>query len=163
MKPTMNQASIEVDLQQLDLPELFKLVDEIGCKRYNRLTSQDFEDYRRYEHWRYIQGDSELGTTLESRKWVAQHSNRSCPVCHSYYGSQNVKNIDHKLPRAQYPWLSLDFQNFWVICRKCNVEKAEMNWYEYERYIMKNYVDRYHIVCEERPEDLLRSLAADKN
>jgi 5-methylcytosine-specific restriction endonuclease McrA len=163
MEPTIDEASIETDLQTLDLPKLFRQVDKIGSKRYHRLTSQDFEDYRCYEHWRYIQGDGELGTTSESKKWVEQHSTNSCPICNDYYGAHNVKNIDHKLPRAQYPWLSLNFQNFWVICRACNLEKAEMNWYEYERYMMKNYADRYQIVRNERPEELLKSLLAEHN
>jgi hypothetical protein len=57
----------------------------------------------------------------------------------------------------------MDFRNFWVICWECNREKAEMHWYEYERYILKNYADRYQIICAERPEELLNSLAAEQN
>jgi hypothetical protein len=152
---------IEQDLKNADLKTLFDLVDKIGGKRYHRLTSADLEDYRQYDNWRYIQADPELGSTPISKKWVAEHSTQTCPVCGDAHRLRGGKNIDHKMPRAQYPWLSLNFQNFWVICRACNLEKAEMNWYEYERYCFKNYADRYHYILEERPQQLLLSLVVE--
>lgn len=165
MEKSINQSLDLKVLQELELPELFKQVDKFGAKRYHRLTSKDFDNYKCYDRWRYIQGDAELGTTIESKEWVQQNSERRCPVCNDYYyyKPNNGKTIDHKMPRAQYPWLSVDFRNFWVICWECNRQKAEMNWYEYERYIFKNYPDRYHIVQEERPTELLQSLANQEN
>jgi hypothetical protein len=149
---------IDQDLKDIDLKTLFQLVDKIGSKRYHRLTSKDLEDYRQYDQWRYVHGDPMLGSTSISKKWVAEHSTNTCPVCGDAHRLHGGKNIDHKLPRAQYPWLSLNFKNFWVICQECNLEKAEMNWYEYERYCFKNYPDRYHHILEERPKQLLLSL-----
>jgi hypothetical protein len=151
----------EQDLKDLDLKTLLKLVDEIGSKRYNRLTVKDLEDYRQYDNWRYVEADPELGSTKISKEWVSKNSTQICPVCGDFHYLRGGKNIDHKLPRSQYPWLSLDFRNFWVICRACNLEKAEMNWYEYERYCFKNYPDRYHYILEERPQQLLLSLAVE--
>ena len=151
------------ELDELDLSDLFNLVDKIGSKRYHRLTNQDLIDYQKYDQWRYISGDGKLGSTQESKEWVNQNSTASCPICGDYHKFHGGKNIDHKLPRSQYPWLSLDFDNFWVICRDCNFEKAEMHWYDYERYIFKNYPDRYQIVCDERPDKLLRSLLVTTN
>ena len=150
-------------LDELDLSDLFKLVDKIGSKRYHKLTLQDLIDYQKYDGWRYISGDSKLGSTKESRVWVDQNSTSSCPICGDYHQVRGGKNIDHKLPRSQYPWLSLNFNNFWVICRECNFEKAEMHWYEYERYMLKNYPDRYQIVYDERPNRLLISLVVTTN
>jgi HNH endonuclease len=152
---------IEQDLKNADLKTLFEMVDKIGSKRYHRLTSADLEDYRKYEHWRYIQADAELGSTPTSKKWVDEHSTPTCPVCGDDHHSRGGKNIDHKMPRAQYPWLSMSFQNFWVICRACNLEKAEMNWYEYERYCFKNKPDQYHHILEARPQKLLLSLVVE--
>ena len=69
------------------------------------------------------------------------------------------KSIDHKLPRSQYPWLSMEFENLWVICRDCNIEKAEMHWYRYEQHILLTYPDRYENTRRARPIALLKSLA----
>ena len=140
------------------LQELFKLADKVGKKRYNKLTSQDFEDYRKYDRWRYINGDSECGTTPESRRWVRENADRHCPVCNQRFTDRDGPTIDHKLPRAQYPWLSLDFRNFWVICRICNQEKGERHWYEYEHYMFINHPDRYQDVAMFRPRQLLKTL-----
>lgn len=145
------------------LQELFKLADKVGNRRYHKLTHQDFEDYRKFDYWRYVNGDSECGTTVESRKWVKDNSESYCPVCGAKYSPNNGRSIDHKLPRAQYPWLSLDFRNLWVICYECNQEKSEMHWYEYEHYIFTKYPERYHDVVFARPKLLLQSLTGIKS
>ena len=138
------------------LQELFKLADKVGRRRYHKLTQKDFEDYRKFDYWRYIKGDSECGTTDESRKWVKDNSEYYCPVCGDRFSSKNGRSIDHKLPRAQYPWLSLDFRNLWVICHQCNQEKGEMHWYEYEHYIFTKYPNRYEDIVFARPRQLLK-------
>lgn len=140
------------------LQQLFSLADKVGKKRYNKLTSQDFEDYRKYDHWRYVNGDGECGTTAKSKQWVRDNSDRDCPVCGQRFSDRDGRSIDHKLPRAQYPWLSLDFRNLWVICRICNKEKGERHWYEYEHYLFLNYPDRYQDVTLFRPRQLLKTL-----
>lgn len=56
-----------MELEDKELHELFQLADQIGKKRYNRLTRQDFEDYKKFDRWRYVNGDSECGTTQESK------------------------------------------------------------------------------------------------
>lgn len=147
-----------MDLDGKELENLFKQADQIGKKRYHRLTSQDFEDYRAFDYWRYVNGNSECGTTAESKQWVRDNSDRYCPVCGEGFTYREGKTIDHKLPRAQYPWLSLDFKNLWVICRLCNLEKGEMHWYEYERYIFIRHPELYDNVQFARPRQLLQSL-----
>ena len=147
-----------MDTDDKTLQDLFPLADKVGKKRYHKLTSQDFDDYRKFEHWRYINGDGECGTTPESRRWVKENSDWTCPVCGERFANRDGRTVDHKLPRAQYPWLSLDFKNLWVICRICNQEKGEMHWYEYERYILTHYPDRYEEVAFARPRWLLRRL-----
>ncbi|MCU0565376.1 MAG: HNH endonuclease [Oculatellaceae cyanobacterium Prado106] len=142
-------------LPQKPLKDLFALADHIGKKRYHRLTPEDFEDYRKYDYWRYINGDSECGSTPESQRWVRDHSDSHCPICTQRYTQANGRSIDHKLPRSQYPWFSLDFRNFWVICQLCNQEKGEMHWYEYEHYIYTKYPDRYPDVRSARPVQFL--------
>lgn len=139
-----------------DLETLFKQANGVGKKRYHRLTPQDFEDYRQYDHWRYVNGDSECGTTPESRAWVEEHSDWYCPICEEHFSRRGGKTIDHKLPRSQYPWLSLDFRNFWVICRFCNEAKGEMHWYEYEHYMFVHHLTLYPSVKAARPVDLLQ-------
>ncbi|MEN8446884.1 MAG: HNH endonuclease signature motif containing protein [Cyanobacteria bacterium J06555_13] len=141
-----------------NIEELFALADKVGKKRYHRLTSQDFEDYRKFDHWRYVNGDFECGTTKESRRWVREHSSWACPVCERKFSDCGGPTVDHKLPRAQYPWLSMEFKNLWVICRDCNREKAERHWYEYEHYIFVNYPDRYQDIAFARPRQLLKNL-----
>ena len=140
------------------LEELFFWADKVGKKRYNRLTSQDFEDYRKFDFWRYVNGDYECGTTEKSKKWVRDNSDLTCPICSQRFTDAGGPTIDHKLPRAQYPWLSLDFRNLWVICRSCNQEKADQHWYEYEHYMYINYPDQYHDVAFARPRQLLEKL-----
>lgn len=140
------------------LQDLFALASKIGNRRYHRLTQQDFDDYRSFDYWRYINGDSECGTTEASRTWVRDNSDRHCPICGEQYSHRNGRSIDHKLPRAQYPWLSLDFRNLWVICYQCNQEKSEKHWYEYEHYIFTRYPTRYEDVVFARPRHLLKSL-----
>jgi HNH endonuclease len=162
MKYNNDRELNDSELQDLDLPELLNLVDVIGSKRYHKLTIQDLQNYKQYDDWRYIHSNAELGSTMESKEWVYRNSTPSCPICGDLYRFRGGRNIDHKLPRSQYPWLSLDFNNLWVICYECNFEKAEMHWYEYERYIFKNYPNRYHIVCDERPDKLLKSLVVNK-
>jgi len=140
------------------LQELFKLADKVGSRRYHKLTQQDFEDYRKFDYWRYINGDSECGTTLESKQWVKDNSDSYCPICDKKFSFSNGRSVDHKLPRSQYPWLSLDFSNLWVICYQCNQEKGEMHWYEYEHYVLVHYPDRYQDIAFARPKKLLDSL-----
>lgn len=146
------------NLQTQDLKTLFKLADKLGKKRYNKLTEQDFQDYLKFNCWRYINGDYECGTTPESQTWVRENSDYFCPVCSQKYPGRGGKTIDHKLPRSQYPWLSLEWSNLWVICRDCNREKREMHWYEYEKYIYQNYPDDYPVIRSSRPLQLLDSL-----
>jgi len=147
-----------MNLNEKSLEELFKIADQVGKKRYHRLTHQDLEDYRKFNHWRYVNGDIKYGTTQESRKWARENSDYRCPVCNKRFADVGGRSIDHKLPRAQYPWLSLDFRNLWVICFNCNKEKGEMHWYEYEHYILIHYPERYKDIQLFRPKQLLKSL-----
>jgi len=147
-----------MDTDNKTLKELFSLADKVGKKRYHKLTSQDFEDYRKFDRWRYINGDSECGSTPESKQWVKDNSDWHCPICGERFANRDGRTIDHKLPRAQYPWLSLEFQNLWVICRICNQEKGEMHWYEYEHYILIHHPNRYQDVAFARPRKLLQTL-----
>jgi hypothetical protein len=140
------------------LEELFRLANKIGSKRYHKLTPKDLAEYKKYNEWRYINGNPKLGTTQESKNWVAQHSDQVCPICGESYFCRGGKTIDHKLPRARYPWLSMDFQNFWVICHACNQEKGERDWFEYELYIYRNYPDSFAFIRAARPTLLLKSL-----
>ncbi|MEH1907306.1 hypothetical protein [Nostoc sp.] len=64
-----------MSLKDKELKELFELADKIGNKRYHRLTHQDFETYRKFDYWRYINGDYECGTTQDSKDWVRENSN----------------------------------------------------------------------------------------
>ncbi|MEP0978947.1 hypothetical protein NC980_00135 [Leptolyngbya sp. AS-A5] len=50
-------------MEDQNLEALFKQADKIGKKRYHKLTAQDFENYRKFDYWRYINGDYECGTT----------------------------------------------------------------------------------------------------
>ncbi|MGP1384978.1 MAG: HNH endonuclease [Thainema sp.] len=145
-----------------DLEDLFKLADKIGNKRYNRLTRQDLADYRKFDHWRYVNGDMECGTTQESKDWARDNSDWHCPICAARFSDVGGRTIDHKLSRSQYPWLSLDFRNLWVICRACNREKGEMHWYEYEHYVFVNYPERYRDICLYRPTHLIKELRSKK-
>lgn len=144
-----------------NLEQLFKLADKIGKKQYHKLTPQDFEDYRKYDYWRYINGDGECGTTAESKNWVLAHSDQDCPICEKRFGGDHhYRTIDHKLPRAQYPWLSLNFANLWVICRACNQEKGELHWFEYEHYMLNKHPDLYQNIKVFRPNKLIQQLKA---
>jgi len=147
-----------MNLEDKELKDLFQLADQIGNKRYHRLTNQDLEDYYKYNNWRYVDGNSDHGTTQESRDWVKDNSESRCPICEEKYADSGGRTIDHKLPRAQYPWLSMDFKNLWVICHTCNQEKSEMNWYEYELYMLNQHPDRYPNVKFMRPIHLLKTL-----
>lgn len=147
-----------MDLEDKELEELFQLADQIGRRRYHKLTRQDFEDYKQFDNWRYINGDSECGTTPDSRKWAKEHSDWHCPICGTRFSECGGRTIDHKLPRAQYPWLSMSFENLWVICKPCNQEKGEKHWFEYEHYIFTRYPDLFPAIRDARPIRLLRSL-----
>lgn len=147
-----------MNLEDKELKDLFNLADEVGNKRYHRLTNQDLEDYYKYNKWRYVNGDFGSGTTQESRNWVNDNSEWYCPICEERYSARGGKTIDHRLPRAQYPWLSMDFKNLWVICNTCNQEKGEMNWYEYELYMLTQHSDRYLNVRAMRPIHILKAL-----
>jgi len=147
-----------VNLEEKELKELFELADTIGKKRYHRLTQQDFENYKKFDYWRYANGDGECGTTQESKDWVRNNSDWYCPICGENYSKRDGKTIDHKLPRSQYPWLSMEFKNLWVICQVCNKEKGEMHWYEYEHYMLVHHPDLYPTVKAARPSQVLQSL-----
>ncbi len=147
-----------MDLENKDLEQLFKLADKIGKKRYHRLTSQDFENYLKFNRWRYVNGDYECGTTQESKQWVRDNSDWYCPICSENYYNRGGKTIDHKLPRSQYPWLSMEFDNLWVICKTCNTEKGEKHWFEYEQYMLVSYPNDYPLIKSVRPTKLLNSL-----
>jgi hypothetical protein len=147
-----------MNFRDLEASQLFEQAREIGGKRYHRLTEKDFENYQKYNFWRYVEGNYPSRTTKESQDWVKENSDELCPICRLRYTRANHKTIDHKLPRAQYPWLSLEFQNFWVICLACNKEKGEMNWYEYEHFIFTQHPEAYPIVKAARPTQLLLAL-----
>ena len=147
-----------MNIEDKDLKELFKLAHKIGNKRYNKLTDRDFADYLEFNYWRYINGDYECGTTEESKQWVRDNSDWYCPVCGDNYTDRGGKTVDHKLPRSQYPWLSMNWDNLWVICQQCNREKGERNWYEYEQYMYEKYPNDYPLIKSVRPVKLLNSL-----
>ncbi len=147
-----------MNLENKELQQLFDLANKIGGKRYHKLTAEDFRDYLKFNYWRYINGDYECGTTSESQDWVKENSDWYCPICSEHYSDRGGKTIDHKLPRSQYPWLSLEWQNLWVICRECNQQKGEKHWYEYEQYMFINYPQDYPVVKAARPTKLLKSL-----
>ena len=147
-----------MNLENKNLSALFKLVDKIGSKRYHKLTERDFQEYLKYNYWRYVNGDFKCGTTAESKAWVKENSDWYCPICSENYCNCGGKTIDHKLPRSQYPWLSLEWSNLWVICHACNLEKGEKNWYEYEQYMYQKYPQDYAIIRSARPIKLLDSL-----
>ncbi|MBE9068892.1 HNH endonuclease [Leptolyngbya cf. ectocarpi LEGE 11479] len=140
------------------LEELFRFADYIGSRRYHKMTQRDRDDYQKYDDWRYINGNGDLGTTSRSKQWVRQNSDEHCPVCRQEFSDREGRTIDHKLPRAHYPWLSLDFENLWVICHLCNEEKGERDWYEYERYILANYPKRHQYLTRFCPLKLLKNL-----
>jgi 5-methylcytosine-specific restriction endonuclease McrA len=158
----LSQAAMSDPIQPTSLSELFAEAKRLGNKRYNRLTAKDFDNYRSFDYWRYINGDYECGTTEESKVWVRDHSDYNCPICGNRFGDrlsgQGGRTIDHKLPRAQYPWLAMEFSNFWVICRLCNRQKGERHWYEYEHFIFTKHPDLYDAVRLARPVALLRGL-----
>jgi 5-methylcytosine-specific restriction endonuclease McrA len=147
-----------MNLENQELEELFKLANKTGKKRYHKLTSEDFDKYRAYDRWRYVNGDGERGTTQESRDWIKDNSDWFCPICGDNYYDKGGKTIDHKLPRSQYPWLSMKQDNLWVICQNCNREKGERHWYEYEHYMFINRPHLYLSVKIARPIQLLQSL-----
>ncbi|MBF2073911.1 MAG: HNH endonuclease [Synechococcales cyanobacterium C42_A2020_086] len=147
-----------MNLEDKDLKDLFKLADRIGRQHYHKLTQQDLIDYKAFDRWRYVNGDSECGTTPESQLWAKEHSDAHCPICGTKFSECGGRTIDHKLPRSQYPWLAMEFQNFWVICRACNQEKGEMHWFEYEHYILIHHPDRLADVQLACPTQLLKSL-----
>lgn len=142
-------------IEDKSLKQLFKLSKKIGGKRYHKLTSEDFYNYLAYDRWRYINGSGECGTTDESRAWVNKNSDWYCPICSENYQDRGGKTIDHKLPRSQYPWLSMEWSNLWVICCKCNIEKGVKNWYEYEQYMYDKYPHDYPVIRAARPINLL--------
>ena len=145
-----------MNLEDKGLKELFQLANQIGNKQYHKLTQQDFENYRKYDYWRYVNGDGECGTTQESKDWVRDNSDWHCPIYGEKYSEKGGRTIDHKLPRSQYPWLSMEFKNLWVICQVCNKEKGEMHWYEYEHYLFVHHPDLYLDVKAARPSQLLQ-------
>ena len=147
-----------MNLENQELKQLFKLANKIGSRRYHRLTAKDLNDYLKYDRWRFINGNRECGATPQSQAWVKEHSDWYCPICSEPYRNRGGKTIDHKLPRSQYPWLSLKWSNLWVICRTCNREKGEKHWYEYEQYMYQNYPQDYCVIRNARPNKLLNSL-----
>jgi 5-methylcytosine-specific restriction endonuclease McrA len=147
-----------MNFEEKELEELFKLANDIGESRYHKLTRQDFEDYQRFDQWRYVNGDSKCGTTQVSQTWAKENSDLHCPICGDRFSECGGRTIDHKLPRAQYPWLSMNFENFWVICRRCNQEKGEKHWFEYEHYMLIHHPDWLSGVQMARPTQLLKSL-----
>ena len=145
-------------LENKELKELFNLADKIGKKRYHKLTHQDLEDYKKFDNWRYINGEIKCGTTQESQNWARDNSDRNCPICGEKFSECGGRTIDHKLPRSQYPWLSTNFKNFWVICRDCNQEKGEKHWFEYEHYMFIHHPNLLPAIQDARPTKLLKSL-----
>jgi hypothetical protein len=153
--------SQQIDLSTLNIYQLFNLADKIGNKHYHRLTERDWENYLLYNRWRYIKGDFECGTTQVSKDWVKDNSGVNCPICRRKYDRYNHKTIDHKLPRSHYPWLSIEFDNLWVVCKECNIEKGDLNWFEYERYIAQEYPEQYSNIFKARPIELIKALKID--
>lgn len=153
-----NESSESKELEGKNLQELFALADEIGKQRYHKLTAQDLEEYKRFDYWRYINGSYECGTTQESRDWVKENSGLCCPICGEKFSKCGGRTIDHKLPRSQYPWLSMNLDNLWVICKACNEEKGEMHWFEYELYLFVHHPDWLPGAQRFRPTQLLKSL-----
>jgi 5-methylcytosine-specific restriction endonuclease McrA len=147
-----------MNLEEKSLEELFKLADKIGKKPYHRLTAQDFEDYKRFDNWRCINVSIEYVTTKESKDWVWKNSHGNCPICKARFSECGGPTIDHKLPRAQYPWLSMEFKNLWVICLACNQEKGEKHWFEYEHYILIHHPELLDAIRLARPTQLLKTL-----
>ena len=52
----------------------------------------------------------------------------------------------------------MEFDNLWVICKACNIEKGEKHWYEYEQYMLISHPHDYPLIKSVRPKKLLNSL-----
>jgi 5-methylcytosine-specific restriction endonuclease McrA len=122
------------------------------------VPSGKWSRYRKFYIWRSINGDYECDKTQESKDWVRNNSDWYCPICGDNYSQKGGKSIDHKLPRSQYPWLSMEFENLWVICQTCNQGKSEMHWYEYEHYMLIHHPNFSLAVKAVRPSKMLQFL-----
>jgi len=113
------------------MSDLFKLEQELlyalkKCKQtfknYHKLTRDDV--YALYSNW---------ASSTEGRQWklkqIKQCGNR-CPECNKVI-NENNSTIDHKHPRAKYPWLAWNISNLWVLCKQCNKNKSDKKWEEY--------------------------------
>ena len=60
-----------------------------------------------------------------------------CPIC----GIRPVKNLDHYLPKAKYPTLSVTPNNLIPSCRDCNMDKRDSTSYDSQNIPVHLYFD----------------------
>lgn len=107
--------------------------------------SKEYEDYVPYdiENFPHIVIDDEIKSIINKvyeqkfakensigRKYynlIMGNAKGRCPIC----GGGKVKNLDHFLPKSQYPLLCLSPINLIPTCRDCNMEKGAVISYDY--------------------------------
>ncbi|MDU7364110.1 HNH endonuclease [Clostridium sp.] len=62
-----------------------------------------------------------------------------CPYCN--YPTREVKQIDHYLPKAKFPTLSIVVKNLVPICKECNEIKGEYYSFNKENQLIHPYYD----------------------
>jgi 5-methylcytosine-specific restriction endonuclease McrA len=85
----------------------------------------------KYEAFR----DSEAGRIWRAQKLAECHYR--CPECNKIINNLN-SSIDHKHSRRNYPWLSWNVNNLWVLCKDCNYNKADCEWEDYLKNVERD-------------------------
>lgn len=68
-----------------------------------------------------------------------RESEKYCPYCN--YPTREVKQIDHYLPKAKFPSLSIVINNLVPICKDCNEIKGEYYSFDKESQLIHPYYD----------------------
>lgn len=76
---------------------------------------------------------------------IKLHSMEICPFCG---GIGSASNVDHFLPKANYPQFSIFPGNLVPVCRDCNTEKSNKIYPLQEMQILHPYYDANHYYCQ---------------
>lgn len=139
-------------------------LEKIGKSTIN--TSLKKEDINEYSSLLHLYNHQESQAT-EYLKEIKKRKGNICPYC----GVALCKQVDHFLPKDDYPEFSIFLPNLIVTCTDCNLDKRvqSINVNSNKRFILNPYYDDIYdkdfIICEiKKPyEAVIFKLAISKD
>ena len=139
----------------LSKPDKFSEIESEFSNKFSERDAESFDDFKTYMENQYKTMRSEHGYWL-----LKELDIKVCPYCNRQYtftieDEKISPELDHFLPKSQYPYLALSFYNLMPACAVCNHTKSEQTIDKHPYFDGFNDDYRFKIKTKKGREDSL--------